>query len=43
MLPPRRVRRITGPLLIGVLVAAVLLLPVLVVVAAVASVWRPGR
>jgi 1-acyl-sn-glycerol-3-phosphate acyltransferase len=43
MLPPRRVRRFTGPLLIAALVAAVLLLPVLVVVALVASVWLPGR
>ncbi|TFV89226.1 lysophospholipid acyltransferase family protein [Blastococcus sp. CT_GayMR16] len=43
MLPPRRVRRFTGPLLIGVLVAAVVSLPVLVIVAVVASVWLPGR
>jgi 1-acyl-sn-glycerol-3-phosphate acyltransferase len=43
VLPPRRVRRITGPLLIGALVAAVVLLPVLVVVAVVVSVWLPGR
>ena len=43
MLPPRRVRRFTGPLLIGALVAAVLSLPVLVVVAVVVSVWLPGR
>ena len=43
MLPPRRVRRFTGPLLIAVLVAAVLSLPLLVVVAAIVSVWFPGR
>ena len=43
MLPPRRVRRVTGPLLIGALVAVVLLLPVLVVVAVLASVFLPGR
>ena len=43
MLPPRRVRRFTGPLLVGVLAAAVMTLPVLVVVAVVVSVWLPGR
>ena len=43
MLPPRHVRRFTGPLLIAVLVAAVLALPLLVVVAAIVSVWLPGR
>jgi 1-acyl-sn-glycerol-3-phosphate acyltransferase len=43
VLPPRRVRRVTGPLLAGVLVAAVLLLPGLVVLAVVASVFLPGR
>jgi hypothetical protein len=44
VLPPRRVRRFTGPLLIGAVVAAALaLLPVLVVVAAVVSVFLPGR
>jgi 1-acyl-sn-glycerol-3-phosphate acyltransferase len=43
MLPPRRVRRIAGPLLLGALVAAVLLLPVLVPVAVIVSVWLPGR
>ncbi|SFO78187.1 Acyltransferase [Geodermatophilus dictyosporus] len=43
MLPPRRVRRIAGPLLIGALVLAVALLPVLVVVALVASLFLPGR
>ena len=43
MLPPRPVRRITGPLLIGALVAGVVLLPALLVVAVVASVWLPGR
>src|SRR4051794_29892338 len=43
VLPPRRVRRVTGPLLVAALVAAVLLLPVLVVVAALVSVWLPGR
>jgi 1-acyl-sn-glycerol-3-phosphate acyltransferase len=37
------VRRVTGPLLIGGLVAAVVLLPVLVVVAVVVSVFLPGR
>ena len=43
MLPPRRVRRFTGPLLIAALLTAVVLSPVLVVVAAVVSVWLPGR
>ena len=43
MLPPRRVRRITGPLLLGALVAGVVLLPVLAVVAVVVSIWLPGR
>ncbi|PRY48951.1 acyltransferase-like protein [Geodermatophilus tzadiensis] len=43
MLPPRRVRRVAGPLLIGALVLAVALLPVLVVVALVASLFLPGR
>ncbi|SEO77469.1 lysophospholipid acyltransferase family protein [Trujillonella endophytica] len=43
MLPPRPVRRITGPLLVAALVAAVLLLPLFVVVAAVASAFLPGR
>jgi 1-acyl-sn-glycerol-3-phosphate acyltransferase len=43
MLPPRRVRRLTGPLLLGALVAGVVLLPVLVVVAVVVSVCLPGR
>ncbi len=43
MLPPRVVRRITGPLLLGALVAAVVLLPVLVVLAVVVSIWLPGR
>jgi 1-acyl-sn-glycerol-3-phosphate acyltransferase len=43
VLPPRHVRRITGPLLIGALVAAVVLLPVLVVGAVIASVFVPGR
>ena len=42
-LPSRRVRRVTGPLLIAALAAGVLLLPVLVVVAVVVSVWLPGR
>jgi len=37
------VRRFTGPLLIAALVGVVVLLPVLVVVAAVVSVWLPGR
>ncbi|SOD97746.1 lysophospholipid acyltransferase family protein [Blastococcus haudaquaticus] len=43
MLPPRRVRRITGPLLLAALTAGVVLLPVLLVVAVVVSVWLPGR
>jgi 1-acyl-sn-glycerol-3-phosphate acyltransferase len=43
MLPSRRVRRITGPLLLAALVAGVVLLPVLVVVAVIVSVWLPGR
>jgi 1-acyl-sn-glycerol-3-phosphate acyltransferase len=43
MLPSRRVRRVTGPLLVGALVAAVLLLPVLLVVAVIVSLWLPGR
>jgi 1-acyl-sn-glycerol-3-phosphate acyltransferase len=43
VLPPRRVRRITGPLLLAALVAAVALLPVLVLVAVVVSVVLPGR
>lgn len=43
MLLPRPVRRFTGPLLVVALVAAVLLLPVLVPVAAVASLWLPGH
>jgi 1-acyl-sn-glycerol-3-phosphate acyltransferase len=43
VLPPRRVRRITGPLLIGVLAAAVVLLPVLAFMAVVVSLWLPGR
>jgi 1-acyl-sn-glycerol-3-phosphate acyltransferase len=43
VLPPRRVRRVAGPLLIAALVVGVLLLPVLVVVSVVASVFLPGR
>ncbi|CCG03656.1 lysophospholipid acyltransferase family protein [Blastococcus saxobsidens] len=43
MLPPRPVRRLTGPLLIGALAVGVVLLPVLVIVAAVVSAWLPGR
>ena len=43
MLPPRGVRRVTGPLLIGALVAAVFLLPVFVVVTVLASLFLPGR
>ncbi|MQA36103.1 1-acyl-sn-glycerol-3-phosphate acyltransferase [Modestobacter roseus] len=43
MLPPRPVRRVLGPLLVLGLAATVLLLPVLVLVAAVASAWLPGR
>jgi 1-acyl-sn-glycerol-3-phosphate acyltransferase len=43
VLPPRRVRRVTGPLLIVALGAAVLLLPVFVVAAAVVSIFQPGR
>ncbi|MGY1717610.1 1-acyl-sn-glycerol-3-phosphate acyltransferase [Blastococcus sp. SYSU DS0552] len=43
MLPPRPVRRLAGPLLLGALVAGIVLLPVLVLVAAIVSVWLPGR
>ncbi|SDD23231.1 Acyltransferase [Geodermatophilus telluris] len=43
MLPPRRVRRVAGPLLLAALVAVVALLPVLVVLALVASFFLPGR
>ena len=43
MLPGRRVRRVTGPLLVAALAGAVLLLPVLVIVAAVVSIWLPGH
>ncbi|MGY1785173.1 lysophospholipid acyltransferase family protein [Geodermatophilus sp. SYSU D00698] len=43
MLPPRRVRRVAGPLLVGVLALAVLLLPVLAVVAVLVSFFLPGR
>lgn len=43
MLPPRPVRRLAGPLVLAALVAGVLLLPVLLLVAAVASLWLPGR
>lgn len=43
MLPPRPVRRITGPLLLATLVVGVALLPLLVGVALVVSVWLPGR
>ena len=43
VLPSRRVRRVTGPLLLAALVAAVALLPLLVVVAALVSIWLPGR
>ncbi|RBY90262.1 acyltransferase [Blastococcus sp. TBT05-19] len=44
MLPPRRVRRVTGPLLLVALAAAALvLLPVLVLASAVASIVLPGR
>jgi 1-acyl-sn-glycerol-3-phosphate acyltransferase len=43
VLPPRRVRRFTGPLLIAALAVAVISLPALVVVAVVVSVWLPGR
>jgi 1-acyl-sn-glycerol-3-phosphate acyltransferase len=43
VLPPRRVRRIAGPLLVAALVTAVVLLPLLVVVAVVASAFLPGR
>ncbi len=43
-LPPRSVRRIVGPLVIvGAAIAGLFLLPVLVVAAAVASIWLPGR
>jgi 1-acyl-sn-glycerol-3-phosphate acyltransferase len=37
------VRRLTGPLLIAALAAAVVLLPALVIVAVIYSVWLPGR
>jgi 1-acyl-sn-glycerol-3-phosphate acyltransferase len=43
VLPPRPVRRFTGPLLLGVLLLAAALLPALVVLAAIASLWLPGR
>ncbi|MGY1810601.1 lysophospholipid acyltransferase family protein [Blastococcus sp. SYSU D00669] len=43
MLPPRRVRRLAGPLVVAALVVAVLLLPLLLVVAVLASIWLPGR
>jgi 1-acyl-sn-glycerol-3-phosphate acyltransferase len=43
VLPPRRVRRVTGPLLVAALAVGVVLLPVLVVVAVLASVFLPGR
>ncbi|MCA0145364.1 lysophospholipid acyltransferase family protein [Blastococcus sp. LR1] len=43
MLPSRPVRRVTGPLLIAALGAGVLLLPALVVVGAIVSVFLPGR
>jgi 1-acyl-sn-glycerol-3-phosphate acyltransferase len=43
VLPPRGVRRLAGPLLLGALVVAVTLLPLLVIVAAVVSVFLPGR
>jgi 1-acyl-sn-glycerol-3-phosphate acyltransferase len=43
VLPSRRVRRVTAPLLLGLLVAGVVLLPVLIVVAVVVSVVLPGR
>jgi 1-acyl-sn-glycerol-3-phosphate acyltransferase len=43
VLPPRGVRRLAGPLLLGALVVAVTLLPVLVVVAAIVSAFVPGR
>jgi 1-acyl-sn-glycerol-3-phosphate acyltransferase len=43
VLPPRRVRRVAGPLLFAALVAGVLALPVLIVVAVVVSIWLPGR
>ncbi|MBA2415822.1 MAG: 1-acyl-sn-glycerol-3-phosphate acyltransferase [Geodermatophilaceae bacterium] len=43
-MPPRSVRRIVGPAVIFLAgVGGVLLLPVLAVTAAVASVWLPGR
>jgi hypothetical protein len=43
VLPSRRVRRVTGPVLIAALGAGVLLLPALVVAGAVLSVFLPGR
>ena len=42
-LPPRPVRRLLDPLLLVLLLAVVALLPVLILVAAVASVRLPGR
>jgi 1-acyl-sn-glycerol-3-phosphate acyltransferase len=43
VLPPRAVRRLTGPLLLVWLLLAAALLPVLVVLAALVSVVLPGR
>jgi 1-acyl-sn-glycerol-3-phosphate acyltransferase len=43
VLPPRPVRRVSGPLLVAALAAGVISLPVLVVVAVVVSVFLPGR
>ncbi len=43
MLPPRPVRRVTGPLLLGALVLGVVLLPALAVVSLVVSLFLPGR
>src|SRR3954469_21122616 len=43
VLPPRRVRRVSGPLLGAALGAGVVSLPVLMAVAVIVSVWLPGR
>ncbi len=43
-LPPRSVRRVVGPaVVVGAAVGGLLLLPVLAVASAVASLWLPGR
>jgi 1-acyl-sn-glycerol-3-phosphate acyltransferase len=43
VLPPRGVRRVSGPLVVALLAAGVISLPLLVVVAVIVSVWLPGR